>query len=102
MEQLLTNMASIFGTVPGLNNDSIVVATTDPNQRIASMEILSGSGDPIPSNTFQQAVGNGVHHKYLVYNFERGLPKGAIMQIVIATPKAMATIPFLLKDVPLP
>ena len=86
------------------NGSRLVVLQNDPNHCIVEIKFSSPSGEVIPYHLSSRHafLDPRVWAHYFVYNFDRELPDTTVMKIFVATRKAVATVPFSFKDVPLP
>jgi len=73
---------------------------SDPQNKIASVEFLDASGTKLKSTGFTSSDFDGT--KKVSFSFQVMPPPDAVAKIYLVTDRAVVTVPFDLKDIPLP
>ena len=82
----------------------IVLLFTDPARHIVSVGFSGRSGDICatgPNESGAIRLDGGIR-QYTIYRFNERLQDDTVLQIHVATPKSVVTVPFSLSDIPLP
>lgn len=101
---VLTGIFSSMFSGFNITDNSVIILEDDPQQCIMDVKFYNRAGGEISgigvlSSTF---LDNGATRKYRSFNFEQKQSEATVMKISVSTPKALVTVPFSLKDVPLP
>ena len=82
----------------------IALLFNDPTRRIVSVGVSGRSGDLCatgPNESGAIRLDGGIR-QYTIYRFSERLQDDAVLQMYVATPKSVVTVPFSFSNIPLP
>lgn len=96
----LGGLAEAFGgmiesLMGGLGPNDVVLRIADKGKKIVSIDVADAAGKEISSGGMRTG-------DYRMLSFQESVPADAVLNVALQTPKAVVSLPFALKDVPLP
>jgi hypothetical protein len=88
--------AGMFGGGGMGGENSVIIRLKDPQSKLVKIEFLDASGKKVDGD------GMWSSGDIRCYDFSQQLPKGAYLQISVATPKSLVKVPLMIKEIALP
>ena len=95
---MMDALASLGGEAPSEN--SILLETKDPDGRIIAVDLVGADGKELQARS--RGSNGGRELKLVKIDLSEKPPADAALVVTLRTPKSVVTVPFNLKEVPLP